>query len=148
MQDDHPPTANGFAVAATLDPDLDRWLLMLGAQRSQRTVDAYRRDVEALARSRRGPAGDVTTEEVERWLAEMRADGLAASTQARRLAAVRSYLKHLVLLGIRTDNPAAEVTPPRRPRTLPRTLSPAEAERLVEAASGISPRSMRDRALV
>jgi len=31
---------------------------------------------------------------------------------------------------------------------VPRTLSPAEAERLVEAASGTSPRSMRDRALV
>jgi len=136
-----------LAVPATRDPELDRWLLMLGAQRSPRTVDAYRRDVETLARSRGGPAGDATTAEVESWLAAMRADGLAASTQARRLAAVRSYFKHLVLLGIRTDNPAAEVTPPRRPRTLPRTLSPAEAERLVEAASGLSPRSMRDRAL-
>src|SRR5262249_28722470 len=36
---------------------------------------------------------------------------------------------------------------PRRRRTLPRTLSPAEAERLVEAASGTSPRDLRDRAL-
>jgi integrase/recombinase XerD len=78
----------------------------------------------------------------------MRADGLASSTIARRLAAVRSYGKHLVLLGARSDNPAAEITPPRRPRTVPRTLSPSEAERLIDAANGTTPRAMRDRALV
>src|SRR5204863_4573777 len=48
----------------------------------------------------------------------------------------------------RTDNPAAELDLPRRRRALPRTLSPAEAERLVEAANGTTPRALRDRALV
>ncbi|MFN8222043.1 MAG: tyrosine recombinase [Gaiellales bacterium] len=137
-----------MAVSETCDPELDRWLLMLAAQRSPRTIDAYRRDVDSLARARGGRAGEATAAEVEAWLAQMRADGLAASTQARRLAAARAYFKHLVLLGARADNPAAEVVAPRRPRTLPRTLSPAEAERLVEAAAGITPRAMRDRALV
>ena len=147
MQDDTPRTAKGFAVPATRDPDLDRWLLMLGAQRSPRTVDAYRRDVGSLAASRGGVAGEATSDEIERWLAQMRADGLAARPRHDGLR-LSAYFKHLVLLGVRADNPAAEVTPPRRPRTLPRTLSPAEAERLVEAAAGITPRAMRDRALV
>jgi integrase/recombinase XerD len=53
-----------------------------------------------------------------------------------------------MLLGARQDNPAAALQLPRRARTLPRTLSPAEAERLIEAASGTTPRAMRDRALV
>ena len=53
-----------------------------------------------------------------------------------------------LLLGTRSDNPAAELDLPRRRRTLPRTLSPAEAERLVEAANGVTPRALRDRALV
>jgi integrase/recombinase XerD len=53
-----------------------------------------------------------------------------------------------MLLGARADNPAAELDLPRRHRTLPRTLSAAEAERLVEAASGTTPRALRDRALV
>ncbi len=130
------------------DPDLDSYLLLLAARRSPRTVDAYRRDLAAFAAFRDGPPGDATTAELESWLASMRADGLASSTIARRLAAVRSYLRHLVLLGRRAENPAAEITPPRRPRTLPRTLSPAEAERLVDAANGTTPRAMRDRALV
>ena len=53
-----------------------------------------------------------------------------------------------MLLGARDDNPAAALQLPRRARTLPRTLSPAEAERLIDAAAGTTPRAMRDRALV
>ena len=150
MQDVEATAANAVAVPSVRDqdPELERWLLLLAAQRSPRTVDAYRRDVSSLAVARGGPAGEATAPEIEAWLAEMRAAGLAGSTQARRLAAARSYFKHLVLLGARRDNPAAAVTPPRRNRTLPRTLSPAEAERLVDAAIGVTPRAMRDRALV
>jgi integrase/recombinase XerD len=136
------------APVTTTDPDVESFLLLLSARCSPRTVDAYRRDLAQLARSRAGPAGEATATELEGWLAQMRADGLAPSTIARRLAAARSYLRHLVLLGRRSDNPAAELRPPRRPRTLPRTLSPAESERLIEAAAGVTPRAMRDRALV
>jgi integrase/recombinase XerD len=132
----------------TPDPDVESYLLLLAARRSPRTVEAYRRDLGSLAAHRGGPAGEASSDELQAWLAQMRADGLAASTIARRLAAARSYLKHLVLLGARADNPAAEITPPRRARTVPRTLSPAEAERLVDAAAGTTPRAMRDRALV
>jgi integrase/recombinase XerD len=91
---------------------------------------------------------NVNTNELESWLASMRADGLAASTISRRLAAVRSFFRHELLLGARADNPAAAIRPPRRPRSLPRTLSPSETERLIEAANGTMPRTMRDRALV
>ena len=93
-------------------------------------------------------ARDMSAEELERWVATLRADGLAASTIARRTAAVRAFFKHLQLLGARDDNPAASLSPPRRVRRLPRTLSAAEAERLVDAAQGVTPRAMRDRALV
>ena len=64
-----------------------------------------------------------------------------------RLAAVRSFFRHQMLLGARTDNPAANVELPKRRRTLPRTLSPAEVERLLDAAAGTTPRALRDRAL-
>src|SRR2546430_14042603 len=48
----------------------------------------------------------------------------------------------------RDNNPAAAVATPRKTRRLPRTLSPSEAERLIDAAAGTTPRSLRDRALV
>ncbi len=130
------------------DPDAERFLLLLAARRSPRTVDAYRRDLAALAAFRGGVVGEATVEELERWLAAMRADGLAPSTVARRVSAVRSYFRHLILIGTRADNPAAGLQLPRRGRRLPRALSPAETERLIDAADGTTPRTRRDRALV
>lgn len=134
-------------MSDTTDHDVESFLLLLAARRSPRTVDAYRRDIAAFAATLEGRVGLATTADIEAWLASMRADGRAPSTIARRLAAVRSYLRHLTLIGTRQDNPAAAIVGPRRPRTVPRTLSPAEAERLVHAAVGTTPRAMRDRAL-
>jgi site-specific recombinase XerD len=133
---------------AAPDPDVERFLLNLAARRSERTVDAYRRDLRELESFRRGPAGSTTVEELERWVAEMRAGGLAPSTIARRVSAARTYFRHLMLIGAREDNPAAAVVLPRRPRKLPRALSPSETERLIDAAIGSAPRALRDRALV
>jgi site-specific recombinase XerD len=130
------------------DPDVESFLLLLAARCSPRTVDAYRRDLAAFAGSLEGRVADATTEQIEAWLASLRAQGRASSTIARRLAAVRAFFRHLTLIGVRADNPAAAVSGPRRPRTVPRTLSPSEAERLVDAAAGTTPRAMRDHALV
>ncbi|MBA3716659.1 MAG: tyrosine recombinase [Actinobacteria bacterium] len=130
------------------DPQVGGFLALLAARRAPRTVEAYRRDLAALATWLGRPPGTVTTEELERYLAHLRGEGLSGSTIARRAAAIRSFFRHLTLLGQRTDNPAAELDLPRRTRRLPRTLSPGEAERLVEAANGTGPRDLRDRALV
>jgi integrase/recombinase XerD len=130
------------------DRDVEGFLALIAAQRSPRTVEAYRRDLTALGAYLGKPIAGATLEELERYTAQLRADGLSAATIARRTAAARSFYKHQQLLGARTDNPAAEVELPRRGRRLPRTLSAAEAERLVEAALGTTPRDLRDRALV
>jgi integrase/recombinase XerD len=130
------------------DPDVDRFLLSLQARRSPRTVDAYRRDLKSFGTFRDGAVADACVDELEAWLAGMRADGLAPTTIARRVSAVRAYFRHLILIGARAENPAASVQLPRRPRTLPRALSPAETERLIDAAVGTTPRALRDRALV
>jgi integrase/recombinase XerD len=144
-------TEGGCVVSTTAripDPDLDGFLALLATQRAPKTVDAYRRDLAALSKWLKRPVGSVTTEELEQYLAELRAAGLSPATISRRVAAIRSFFRHQALLGARIDNPAAELRLPRRRRTLPRTLSPAEAERLVEAAKGTTPRGLRDRALV
>ena len=130
------------------DRDLEGFLALLATRRAPRTVDAYRRDLVGLRTWLNRPVATATTEELERWLADQRAAGRSPATLARRTAAVRAFYRHQMLLGAREDNPAAELDLPRRVRRLPRTLSPGEAERLVEAANGTTPRDLRDRALV
>jgi integrase/recombinase XerD len=136
------------AVARDRDPEVEGFLALLAARRAPRTVDAYRRDLHAFRGWFGSAVGTAKTDDLERYLAELRAQGLAATTIARRIAALRAFFRHQALLGLRQDNPAAELDLPRRRRRLPRTLSPAEAERLIDAANGTTPRSLRDRALV
>src|SRR3954462_14403373 len=131
-----------------VDADVEGFLALLATRRAPKTVEAYRRDLTALGAWLDRPVGEITTEQLEQYLAEMRAAGLSPATIGRRVAAIRSFFRHQMLLGARADNPAAELDLPRRRRTLPRPLSAAEAERLVEAASGTTPRALRDRALV
>jgi integrase/recombinase XerD len=131
-----------------MDPAIDSFLALSTTRLAPRTVDAYRRDLADFSTWLDGLPAEASAEQVAAYLARLRADGLAATTIARRVAALRSFFRHQVLLGSRPDNPAAELELPRRRRALPKTLSPGEVERLIEAAAGTTPRSLRDRALV
>jgi len=135
-------------MATPVDPAVETFLVLSAARLAPRTVDAYRRDLAHLSAWLDASPTDATPEQLAAYVASLRAAGLAATTIARRVAAIRSFYRHQVLLGVRGDNPAAELELPRRRRTLPRTLSAGEAERLIEAAAGTSPRALRDRALV
>jgi len=139
---------SGAVADSKFDPEVEGFLALLATRRAPKTVEAYRRDLAALAAWFDRPIGRISTEQLEQYVAELRAAGLSPATIGRRVAAIRSFFRHQTLLGARVDNPAAELQLPRRRRTLPRTLSPAEAERLVEAAAGTTPRALRDRALV
>jgi integrase/recombinase XerD len=132
----------------TDDPEVDGFLALLAARRAPRTVEAYRRDLAAIAEALGQPIGSASRDDLELYVTALRAAGLSPATIGRRVAAIRSFFRHQVLLGARTDNPAAEVELPRRTRRLPRTLSAGEAERLIQAAAGTTPRALRDAALV
>ena len=131
-----------------MSPAVESFLALSAARLAPRTVEAYRRDLAALEAWLGGSPAETTNDQLAAYVAQLRADGLAATTIARRVAALRSFYRHQVLLGARPDNPAAELELPRRRRALPRTLSPGEVERLIDAATGTTPRSLRDRALV
>ena len=132
----------------TSDRSVDSFLALSATRLAPRTVDAYRRDLADVTAFLEGSPDKATPERLAAYVASMRARGLAATTIGRRIAALRSFYRHQMLIGARADNPAADLELPRRARTLPRTLSPGEAERLIEAASGTAPRALRDRALV
>ena len=136
------------ALTPAPDPAVESFLALLAARRSPRTVDAYRRDLADLTAFLGASPAGASNEDIDSWVASLRARGQAATSIARRVAAARTFYRHLVLLGVRADNPAADVDLPRRRRRLPRTLSAAEIDKLISAANGVAPRQLRDRALV
>jgi integrase/recombinase XerD len=77
------------------------------------------------------------------------AQRLSVGTQARRLSAVKAFLRYLLAEGYLVADPAAGVALPRTPQDLPRALlSEEETERLLEAPDVGTPLGLRDRAIL
>lgn len=104
---------------------------------AQNTLLAYGRDLMLFADwlNVRGSALLSTSRaEIETYLAEMEAEGLARATRARRLSAIRQFSRFAHEEGWRGDDPAIRIGAPRARRNLPHTLGEPAVERLLEAA--------------
>jgi integrase/recombinase XerD len=115
------------------------FLDMLAAERgaSKNTLEAYRRDLDDylayLAEAGAAPdnAASVT---IRGFMASLEERGLKASSAARRLSAVRQFHKFLYVEGYASVDPTAAVSAPKRGRALPKVLSVAEVDRLLQVA--------------
>jgi integrase/recombinase XerD len=128
-----------MAVAAGQLRHLDAFLEMLAAERgaTENTLQAYRRDLQDfLAFLMRGAKSLEAAEpaDVGAYLRALSVAGLAPASRARRLSALRQLFKFLVAEEIVGEDPTHGVAGPRKQRTLPRTLSVAEVDMLIEAA--------------
>ena len=115
-----------------------------------RTRRAYRVDIAqfaswAAARDL-APAG-VGPRDVRRYIALLSEQNAAASTTARKLAALRALFSSQREHGLIAQNPADLVTTPRRSSYLPRVLKAKEAAALLDGIPTRSPLECRDRAL-
>ena len=119
--------------------DVESFLEMTVAERgaSPHTVAAYRRDLvhfgAFLAARRTGPR-EADTQAIRDYLAALARAGLSPRTAARRLSTLRQFYRFLYAEGLRADDPAGAIDGPRRDRPLPKLLSEAEVEALLEAA--------------
>jgi integrase/recombinase XerD len=71
---------------------------------------------------------------VRSYLSALSAAALKPSSQARKLSALRRFYGFLYSEGIRGDDPCGAIEAPRARRRLPKILTVAEIERLIEAA--------------
>ncbi len=139
--------------ASEFAPDIDAYLAYIDLERglSRNTREGYRRDLEqcAVFAAGQGAAdwGAVTAEQAGAWVRALSRRS-AASSQARKLTALRMFARFLVREGRRPDDFTALLTGPRLVRRLPESLSEAEAGRLLGSPSGGDPASLRDRALL
>lgn len=118
---------------------VDRFLEMLSAERgaSVNTLDAYSRDLANFASfvHKRDRVLELAgTEDITNFIAVMVEEGLAASSRARRLSALKQFFRFLVAEGIRADDPAGIVGGPKREAALPKTLTVDEVDLLLAAA--------------
>lgn len=115
------------------------FLEMMSAERgaARNTIEAYRRDLSDycgfLDRRGTGPIA-AGREQVTQYLAFLAAEGIAASSSARKLSAIRQFHKFLAADAVRGDDPTRIVASPKARRGLPKVLSIGEIDRLLTTA--------------
>jgi integrase/recombinase XerD len=114
---------------------IERFLEMMAAERgaSANTLAAYRRDLEAYAETH-GDLRKAGPEDIRAHLADLEAQGLARSSAARKLSAIRQFHRFLHGDGLSTDNPATAIDSPRAARPLPKMIAEGDVEKLLAAA--------------
>lgn len=121
---------------------LEAFLEMMSAERgaSVHTLDAYRRDLvdfRAFLHARRSNLLSASADDVRAYLASLSQAGLSAATQARRLSSIRQLCRFLLDEDIRTDDPTSIIEAPRRGRPLPKVVTEAQAQSLIDAAAAL-----------
>lgn len=137
---------------------VERFLDYLRDQRraSDETVRAYASDLvqfrvfleeEHLGGPAPGPEG-IDAVAVRGFVASLHRAGRSKASIARKLAAVRSFLRQAVRDGTIEALPGGRLPSPRVPRRLPATLSVDEVFALLDRIPSDDPAGIRDRALL
>jgi integrase/recombinase XerD len=119
------------------------FLDMLAAEQGagDNTLSAYRSDLEDLSaflqRGKQNFAG-ADTEALRGYLADLDSRGFKSSSVARRLSAIRHLFRFLLTERIRSDDPAAILSGPKRGRGLPKVLSIGDVDRLLTQAKALA----------
>lgn len=131
MSDPGTLTTNSQAIELFLD--------MLASERgaAENTLAAYRRDLEHAGHifSRDGVTlVGAHPDIIARYLASLAEEGLAPASRARRLSALRQLYRFLLAEGMVSEDPTHGFTGPKKARALPKTLSIAEVDQLIDTA--------------
>lgn len=131
-------------ASKTSDAKLTNLFLdMLAAEQGagNNTLDAYRRDLtdfsEFLSHSGQDFAG-AQTQGLRDYLADLDTRGFKSSSVARRLSAMRHLFRFLLNERIRSDDPAAILSGPKRGRGLPKVLTISDVDRLLVHAKALT----------
>jgi integrase/recombinase XerD len=118
---------------------IETFLEMMSAERgaAQNTLESYRRDLEDAAAFSAATGLQLTLAEpatIRSYLDDIAGRGFAATSQARRLSALRQFFRFLYTENIRADDPTSTLDTPKKDRSLPKIMSEADVEKLLTRA--------------
>lgn len=138
-----------------MHPTIGAFLETMSAERgaSKHTLSSYRTDLTDFERFAHATSDanllNADTVIIEQFLQSLAKRGFTASTQARKLSAIKQYYIFLFSEKYRSDNPAATLEGPKRAKHLPTFLSEQEVETLLtHALTQTTPEAIRIRALL
>jgi len=116
------------------------FLDMLAAERgaSPNTIEAYGSDLDGFLQylSDLGvPPREATAGHIQSYIAGLASEGQAPASRSRRLSAIKQYYGFLLAEDIVDTDPAVGLQGPKKQRSLPKVLSIAEVDRLLETSA-------------
>jgi integrase/recombinase XerD len=133
---------------------LDAFIGHLRAERNlaANTVEAYGRDLSrylrALEAQRLKRPDQISSDIVQRHLAQLKGEGLSHRSQARHLASIRMFHRFLKLEDHAEADPTEHLETPKLERKLPVFLTVEEVDRLLAMPDGKTVEGQRDRAML
>ena len=120
---------------------------------SRNTLDSYRRDLNKFAdwlEANRGAALLQTTHaDIQGYLGHLLLKQKAkASSTGRNISSLKRLFRYLLRLNKLAADPTLQIDTPKLPRNLPKTLSEADVELLLNAPDTQTPLGLRDRAML
>ncbi len=139
--------------AGELSLETEEFLVWMSSERgrSRNTLQAYRRDLQqyqAWLDARGLSPLTVRHDDLTRFIADRKASGLATSSIARQIAAIRMMHRYFATEHYRPDDPTARLDGVRVPAGIPKPLSEQQVTSLLDAVVGNDPLQRRDRALL
>jgi len=139
--------------------EIKKYLRYLKIERnaSPHTITSYKNDLNQFAdfcgRYFEKDENQLRLDVIERitirlWLGELSERGLAKSSIARKVAAIRSFFKYSFKRGFIEQNPAHLLIVPKKKKTLPKTANYEDLNRMMELAEGKSAESAQHRAIL
>ncbi|MDG2539450.1 site-specific tyrosine recombinase XerD [Dyella jiangningensis] len=115
---------------------------------AERTLDAYRRDLEALARWLGAQGLGLRSAKRQHLSAYHGSQPVAVRSLARRQSAFRRYYAYLARIEPGFEDPTLLIERPKTPRSLPKALAEREIEGLLDAPDVTTTLGLRDRAML
>lgn len=138
---------------------IEKYLKYLSVERnaSEHTIISYRNDLETFlnftADVEQVSTDAVNLSSISRlsirlWLGDLSEQGMAKSTIARKVAALRSFFKYCFKRGHIEKNPAHLLVVPKKDKSLPKTATVEDIERMMGAVNTETTRGLQNRAIL
>ncbi|MHB1145088.1 MAG: site-specific tyrosine recombinase XerD [Thiobacillus sp.] len=116
------------------------------------TLAAYRRDLKTfgawLEKERKHGLAATVSGDIEAYLAWRFARRTQPRSAARYTSALKRFYRYLLRENLIAVDPTLNLDSPKLPRSLPKTLTEADVERLLDSADAGTPLGLRDRAML
>ena len=101
---------------------------------SDNSILAYSRDLKKFSQKIDKPLFQITQPELEKYIVYLQKLGHSRASRARHISSIKQFFKFFVEIGLLKTDPSSQLSGPKVPKSLPKTLTMEEVDALLKVA--------------